>query len=273
MNKIIRTLICDGQVSLTVLQTTDLVNKAIEIHSLGSSAAKIFGGLLTCGAYMAASLKDTDGSVSLTIKAKNADGAVSVSADAGLNVRGYADGTCEKTLKGGSMTVVRDDGYSTPYVGVCEISSDDVSDILATYFQQSEQVPTAVRICVVTDVEKCAFAGGVVMQLLPDADDNQIALASEAFEEYGREAEDPSLFSADDIFGKYFAPLVSGEDTYFLFPDYVCNCSERKIRGILAALGKTELLKTVEEQGCVKVHCHYCNKDYVYDKNKIEELF
>ncbi|MDE7256701.1 MAG: Hsp33 family molecular chaperone HslO, partial [Clostridia bacterium] len=104
MDKILRTLICGGQVSLTVLETTELVNEAVRIHNPEPEAAEMLGGLLTCGAYLASGLKVENGCISLTVKAKENDGAVSVSADGALHVRGYADGSCTGTLAGGSLT-------------------------------------------------------------------------------------------------------------------------------------------------------------------------
>ncbi|MCM1546176.1 MAG: Hsp33 family molecular chaperone HslO [Clostridiales bacterium] len=276
MDKIIRSLICDGQVSLTVLETRDLVNEAIKIHRPTAKAAEILGGLLTCGAYLAAGLKDERGCVSLTVKAKDGDGAVSVSADGALRVRGYADGSCENTLVGGTLTVVREDGYSQPFVGTCEILSDDVSDILETYFGQSEQIATAAAIEVKTDGESCVSAGGVVMQLMPDASDEAIWEATDVFDQFkSRESitkRPAEPIDAQKIFDWQFAPYSSGE-VVTVFPEYRCNCSEEKIRGVLASVGKAELLKICEELGEVKVHCHYCNRDYIYGKARIEEIF
>lgn len=277
MDKIIRALICEGQVSLTVLETTELVNRAVQIHKTSNAASRILGGLLTCGAYLASSLKEESGSVSLTVKAKDGDGAVSVSADRELHIRGYADGSCSQTLAGGTLTVVREDGFSQPFVGTCQIDYDGMSDILETYFGQSEQIPTAAAIEVEFDGNgKCVSAGGVIMQLLPEAQDEMIWQATDVFDQFkNREAikkQPKGVIDAQKIFDDYFAPYVSGEATT-LFPEYKCNCSERKIRGVLASVGKAELLKICDELGEVKVHCHYCNTDYTYGKESIEELF
>ncbi len=273
MNKIIRSLICGGQVSLTVIDTTRLVNDAITVHNTQENASRILGGLLTCGAYLAALLKSADTGVSLTIKSSGGDGAVSVSSDGELHVRGYADGSCTHTLSGGTLTVVREEKGAMPFVGTCEITSDDISDILSAYFEISEQIPTAVAIT--TDIGadgRCLCAGGVIMQLLPDADDEAIDKAGQAF--YGYQNTPNALFDmgADGVYDKFFAALSDG-DKYELFPEYKCNCSEDKIIKILASVGKTELLKIAEEQGTVSVHCHYCNKDYVYDRELIEKIF
>lgn len=273
MNKIIRSLICGGQISLTVLDTTRLVNDGIAIHNTDSAASEIFGGLLTGGAYLAAQLKSADSGVSITVKAKDGDGAVSVSSDSALHVRGYADGSCTRTLSGGTLTVVREEDGAMPFVGTCEIATDDVSDIFATYFQQSEQIPTAVAITAEIGADgKCMCAGGVIMQLLPDADDEAIDKAGQAFYDYQQAKDALAKLGADGVFEQFFAKLASGEK-YELYPVYKCNCSEEKIVKILASVGKAELLKIAEEQGVVSVHCHYCNKDYVLDKALIEKTF
>lgn len=273
MNKIIRTLICGGQVSLTVMDTTRLVNDAIAIHHTDAEASRLFGGLLTGGAFLATSLKSENTGVSITVKAKDGDGAVSVSSDSALHVRGFADGSCTRTLTGGTLTVVREEEGAMPFIGTCEIVSDDVSDIFATYFQQSEQIPTAVSITCETGADGgCLCAGGVIIQLLPEADDEAVDNASRAFYGYVDSPEALMQLGADGVYEKFFSSL-SGGDKYELYPEYRCNCSESKILKILASVGKEELLKIASEQGNVSVHCHYCNKDYVYDKFFIEKNF
>lgn len=277
MDKIIKTLICDGQVSLAVLDCKDLVNRAVEIHGLNGEEARVLGGLLVCGAYISSFLKEESGSVSLTVHAKNSDGAASVSADFFQHIRGYADGSVCHSLAGGTLTVVREDGFSQPFVGTCEIKNDDISDILETYYGISEQVATAAAIDLIFGGDgKCVMAGGVVMQLLPDASDQMIWQATDVFDQFkNREAikKNPKMYeSAQEIYDNYFAPYAGGEVSA-LYPEYRCNCSEEKIRRVLASVGKTELLKICEELGEVKVHCHYCNKDYIYDGKRIEDIF
>ena len=274
---IIRTLICDRQVSLAVLETTELVNKAVQIHGTSWQATKLFGGLLTCAAYLASSLKEDSGSVSLTVKAKDGDGAVSVSADKALHVRGYVDGSCQNTLKGGTLTVVREDGFSRPFVGTCEIMSDDVSDILSAYFGQSEQIPAAVKIEVETGADgNCVSAGAVVMQLLPEASEESIWQAGDVFDQFcARKAisgGQPEIFDAEKIYNSFFLPYDDGEAAT-LYPRYKCNCSKSKIDCTLIAVGKEEIDKIIDELGEVRVHCHYCNRDYIYDRTQTEELF
>ncbi|MDE6613015.1 MAG: Hsp33 family molecular chaperone HslO, partial [Clostridia bacterium] len=89
MNKLYKSLIYDNEVSLSVLETTDLVNDAIKIHGLDENSARTLGGLLTCCAYMSGCLKNEKGAVSLTVKGEGEAGTASVSGDVNLHIRGY----------------------------------------------------------------------------------------------------------------------------------------------------------------------------------------
>ena len=83
MNKLYKALVYDREVSLSVLETTDLVQQAIKIHNLSDTAAEILGGMLTACAYMAGCLKSEKGAVSLTVK--SGDGSATVSVSGGIN--------------------------------------------------------------------------------------------------------------------------------------------------------------------------------------------
>ena len=274
MNKLFKALIYDKQVSLSVLETTSLVNKAIKTHDLTPRAAELLGGLLTCCAYMAGCLKSEKGAVSLTVKAKDGDGAVSVSGDVNGHIRGYADGACEHTLNGGTLTVIKDDGFFRPFVGACEIKTDDVSEILMQYFHQSEQIPTAVAVGVkIADDGSCAAAGGVVMQLLPGTSKENSDKAEERMQAFVHAADVVEKLGADGIIKQYFDGEIDNGALYLSHPDYICNCSREKIERVIMPLGKDELLSVAEEQGCVSVHCHYCNTDYKFGKEDILKLF
>lgn len=274
MNKLYKSLVYDKQVSLSVLETTDLVNKAIKIHNLSGNAAYLLGGLLTCCAYMAGCLKSEKGAVSLTIKSADGDGCVSVSGDSKLHIRGYVDGSCRHTLKGGTLTVIKDDGFFRPFVGACEIESDDISDIFTEYFRASEQIVTHVSVGVkLSEDGSCLSAGGVIMQQLPGTSEANSQKSNERMKAFSDVAGVLGEGGAEGLIKKYFEGEIADNGLYLLHPDYVCNCSRKKIEGVIIPLGKEELLKVCEEQGCVSVHCHYCNTDYKFDADDINKLF
>ena len=269
MNKLYKTLIYENQVSLSVLDTTELVNEAIKIHSLSDGAAVSLGGLLTCAAYMSGCLKSERGAVSLTVKGENC-ATVSVSGDINLHIRGYIDGDA-KRLKGGNLTVIKDDGFFRPFIGTTELVSDDISENLTQYFLQSEQIKTIVKFTVKVENGKCLYAGGVVLQLLtgtsqPNGEKAELVASTLDIDKMLKEGVDGAI-------DKYFAGEAEKAHIYLTYPEYKCNCSRKKITGVIISLGKDELLKIIEEEGAVKVHCHYCNTDYSFVKEDVLKLF
>ena len=272
MNKLYKSLVYDLQVSLSVLETTELVNDAIKIHNLSDRSAEILGGMLTACAYMSGCLKSERGAVSLTVKSGDGSATVSVSGDKDGHIRGYIDGG-ENGLKGGTLTVIKDDGFFRPFNGTCALKCDDVSENLMQYFHQSEQIETAVAIGVKVKSGKCLAAGGVIMQLLPGTAEENMDKAENAMQNFVNAADVIEKYGAEGVVNSFFKDETEKSGVYLSFPEYKCNCSRKKLEGIIVPLGKAELLKIAEEDGAVTAHCHYCNTDYRFTKEDIEELF
>lgn len=271
MNKLYKSLIYDREVSLSVIESTQLVNDAIKIHNLDDKSAKTLGSLLTCAAFMAGCLKSERGAVSLTVKGNGDAGTVSVSGDKDLHIRGYIDGACEGRINGGYLTVVKEDGFFRPFVGASELVGDSVSENLMQYFHASEQIETAVAIDAKIENGKCVAAGGVIMQLMPGCSEENMDRAEECMQNFVDIGGLLQELGADGIMQKFFA----GEAThlYGYFPEYRCNCSRKKIEGIILSIGKDECGKIIDEEGAVKVHCDYCNKTYEFTRKDIDNLY
>lgn len=272
MNKLYKCLVYDRQVSLSVLETTELVQNAIKIHNLDDSSARILGGMLTACTYMAGCLKSEKGAVSLTVKSCGDSATVSVSGDSKGHIRGYIDGG-EGGLKGGTLTVIKDDGFYRPFIGTCELKSADVSENLMQYFHISEQIPTAVAIGVEVENGVCTAACGVVMQLLPGTSEENMDRAEERMQAFVNAAAVVKAYGADGIMKNFFGEETENGGVYLTFPEYRCNCSREKISGVIVPLGYEELNNIISEQGAVRVHCHYCNTDHVFTADDVAALF
>lgn len=271
MNKLYKALIYDYEVSLSVLDTTELVNQAIKTHNLDGKSAEILGGFLTACAYMAGCLKNDTGAVSITVKSGDGSATVSVSGDMSGHIRGYIDGA-DGGLKGGTLTVIKDDGFYRPFLGTCELTCDDVAENLMRYYTKSEQIDTAVAIGVEIENGKCVAAGGVVMQLLPGTHEENMQRAEDAMQNFVNVAEFIREKGADGLMREYFPDLSEKNGLNLTFPEYKCNCSRKKIEGVILPLGLDELMKICDEEGKVSVHCHYCNTDYDFSREQIVKL-
>lgn len=271
MNKLCKCLVYDRQVSLSVLETAELVNDAVKIHKLDDRSAEVLGGLLTAAAYMAGCLKSERGAISITVKSGDGSATVSVSGDSKGRIRGYIDGGAGG-LKGGTLTVIKDDGFFRPFVGTCELSSFDVSENLMRYFEMSEQIPTAVAIGVKVKGGVCKAAGGVVMQFLPGTSQENANRAKERMQAFVNAADVVGRLGAEGILREYFGAETEDTGVYIVFPEYKCTCSRSVISNVLLPLGREELQSIINEEGKISVHCHYCNKDYIFTQSDIDRL-
>ena len=284
MNKLLKTIVFDGQITLSVLDTTDMVNEAIRIHNLSPVCAAALGRTLTVCTFMSSNLKNVSDKLSVTIKGDGAGGKITVCGNGDLAMRGYIDnpqvelplradgkldvGSC--VGKKGRLTVVRSMGLKEPYSGSSELVSGEIAEDFTAYYAFSEQQPTAMALGVKIGKDgKCVGAGGVIVQALPGAGDEALFLAEEItkdcanvstlIEEHGAEWIVKELFFTDK-FNEYH-------------PEYKCLCERKYIEKVLVSLGKKELDDIIEKEGKISVDCQFCDKVYEFTASDVEKFF
>lgn len=282
MGKIYKTLIFDGQISLSVLDTTDVVNEAIRLHKLTPVCAAALGRTLTVTAFMASQLKGEDERLSVTINGNGAGGKIIAAADSKLNVRGALDNpTVDLPLKAngkldvggvvgnsGYITVVKNLGLKEPYVGRSELISGEIGEDFAAYYAYSEQQPTAIAVGVLIKNEKCIGAGGVIIQPLPDCTEENLVKAENLVNKFSDISKQISETGVEGIIEKYFKDY----DFNAFDVRYKCNCSDEYVRKVLITLGEKELYDAIEKDGKIEVCCQFCDKKYVYYKKDVDEF-
>ncbi len=283
MGRALKALIYDGQVSLTLLDTTDIVQKAIEYHKLSPLSAAALGRTLTAGTFMALGLKNDGDKLSITVKGGGVGGNVVVCGNSALEMRGYIDEPqADLPLKpngkldvagcvgtDGRITVVRDIGLKEPYTGSCPLVSGEIAEDFAAYYTYSEQQPTAMALGVRIGVDlNCVGAGGVVIQPMPGCDEKSIDKAEALIAEFSNISGMIESVGLDGIKEKYF----SGVEFTEYAPKYKCICSREYIEGVLLSMGEKELRSAISEQGKIEVHCHFCNKNYLFDGADVDKL-
>ncbi len=276
MNKIIRTLTLNDEVSLVAMDTTDMVNEAIRIHSLSPTAAKVFGKTLTAMTYMASWLKDESGQVSVNVKGNGTGGLICVSGNSALNMRGVIANPDLHCYEGevigneGYMTIVRDDAYSQPFVGMVPINIGSVEFMFENYYRTSEQLPTFMHLeVVIGEDRKCVSSTGLILQPLPFASFEAQGKAIDMCHSLPNMAMLVKEKGLESVIKEYFSDNIIEEKN----AEYKCTCSRRYIEGVILSMGKDELDSIIEQEGKVNVHCHFCNTDYDFYKEDIDKLF
>ena len=177
-----------GQARAILIESTNLVQKAMDTHHLSRIATAALGRTLTCTAMMGSMLKGDRESVSVQIKGGGPIGTVLAVAHGNLDVKGYVDNpgvdlprTGPKLPVGaavgrdGKMTVIKDLGMREPYIGQVNLVSGEIAEDFAMYFTASEQTPSLVSLGVLVDDERVISAGGLIVQMMPNATEAAIA--------------------------------------------------------------------------------------------------
>ena len=286
-DKLTRFLAYDGKFSITCVQTTELVEKAREIHDLSPVATAAFGRLLTMATMMGSDMKGGKDVLTIQIKADGPIGMMVVTANNFPKVKGYVTNPIVdlplnefgKLDVGGAvgvngyLNIIKDIGLKEPYVGICPLVSGEIAEDFAQYFQQSEQKQTAVALGVLVDKNGVKRSGGYMISPMPDATIEEIYQVEKAIFEAGA----ISKMLEQDMDLKQIAQKVTGDKDVkviedYKVPVYECDCSKEHMANALASIGKEELKNIIENDGKAELVCHFCNKKYEFTKEELEEM-
>ncbi len=276
---VLRSLIYDKQVSLTLIDTTEILLEGIKRHRLSPASAYVYGKAMSAIAFLSACLKEEKGEVSLSVQCEGDGKDIGASGNRALSLRGYIGNTeiegdiagAEKRAfgDGGSLTVIRDDGYNRPFVGSCAFPENaDFDGILEEYYRISEQLPTRIKTVVEIGENGGLFAGIIALQPLPFATEDvlktveglDLAALLKTVKEEGLKVTEKA----------YFPDSYGSEER---MATYHCNCSREYLSEVLVTLGEGQIRDIIRTEGAVRVHCHYCNTNYEFTEKDADKLF
>ena len=286
MGKLVRCISNDGTLTVMAVNSTDIVEKAQQIHETSAVCSAALGRLLTGASLMGAVLKGKDDSVTLRLRGDGPAGTVMAVSDSSGNVRGYVQQSVVEiplNAKGkldvagavgtdGTLTVMKDLGMKEPYIGQIPIVTGEIAEDITSYFATSEQIPSVCALGVLVNPDQTiAVAGGFIIQLLPTALDDTIDLVEECIKDI------PSVTQmlADGMNPEQICRRVlSTFDLEVLdtsVPEYKCYCSKERFAKGLITLGKEELLDMANDP-VTEVKCHFCDMKYKFTPAEIKAL-
>jgi molecular chaperone Hsp33 len=191
--------------------------------------------------------------------------------------RGFARPGAKTLLGQGVFVMTLDRGPDFERTqGITPIEGESLSLAAEHYFQQSEQIPTKVRLAVgsiVTEAGTGWRAGGALIQLLAGDDargstgevwDRSRAL----FQTLGDdEMIDPTITPETLLFRLFHEDGVRLEDARPLKAR--CRCSKDRIGAVLASFSPQERADMVEADGKIRVTCEYCASVYALAPEEI----
>ena len=236
---------------------------------------------LTITALLGAMLKDTDGQ--LTMQAQTEGGPVSllVCDYRGGALRGYvkhdadrlAEGPADPTLFGlfgkGYLAITFDqETAGERYQGIVPLEGESLAQAVESYFSQSEQIPSLVRVGVSGRV-----AGGLLVQHLAEGEDGRerihtrldhpewehVEILSHSIRP--EELTDPALSLETLVWRLYHdegeVRVLGGASL-----SQGCRCDPEHIRDVIFRFPEEERLAMADETGIVAVDCEFCSRKF-----------
>lgn len=288
-DQLIRATAAAGGIRVVGVITTSLVEVARQRHGLSYVATAALGRTLSAGLLLASSMKRPQARVNIRVRGNGPLGGILVDAGMDGTVRGYVDHPAVElppTAAGkldvggavgsdGYVYVVRDIGYGYPYSSTVELVSGEIGDDLTHYLVTSEQTPSALVLGVFVDADGVAAAGGLLLQILPRAaQDEEIITTLE--NRLSTLTGFTPLLRANKTLPQIFEELV-GDMGLEILPEtqlvrFHCPCTHERMLGALKLLGEDELQDMIEKDDGAEATCHFCNEVYHTNSDQLAQL-
>ena len=287
-----------------------IADEILKRHDYPAGASEVLGQALALTGMLGSTLKfggnlilqtQTDGGLGFVVanyEAATADAA-------GGKLRGYASFDAARRaevdqpgqdhgalLGSGYMALTNDPvGYMDRYQGIVSLDGDVLSTAANTYFRQSEQLPTFVRLAIAKHYSGAAGdgewhwrAGGIMVQYVSpvggrqDADEdsggNMQWLLGEREEDWQRvamlastvedhELLDPTL-SPERLLYRLFHEEGIRANTPVQLASF-CRCSRERVETFISTFEGEDIADMLDEQGKIAITSEFCNEVYRFE--------
>jgi molecular chaperone Hsp33 len=269
-----------------------VVESILASHEYPAQIEKLLAEALTLTALLGSLLKEPQGQ--LTLQAQTEGGIVDllVCDYLGGELRGYvrhegerlADASEEPTLEElfgkGYLAITFDQPVADErYQGIVPLEGKNLAEAAQSYFAQSEQIPSLVRLAADKRVGHWV-AGGLLLQHLPEGEEGRerlhtrldhpdwphVAILGGSIKP--EELTDPEL-PLDDLLWRLFHE----EDELRTLPairlSRGCRCDPDYVRSVIARFPADEREAMVGDDGLIRVDCAFCSSSFAIEPKEL----
>ncbi len=266
--------------------TTNLSEEARKLHNMWPTATAALSRTMSAGIIMAGGmLKDDSEHLTIQINGGGPLGTILVDARANGTIRGmvgepecFYEYTDQKKLavgvavgNEGTLKVIKGMGMRTDFTGEVPLQSGEIGDDFAYYFTVSEQTPSAVSVgCLVDTDNSVIAAGGLILQVLPKATDEDITFMEEALAKLPHISE--MIHNGEtprDILKRISDSIEVLEEKDI---KWECGCSKEKMKNALTTLTVKDRQEMIDEDHGCEIVCNFCNKKYNFTAEELQEM-
>ena len=292
-----------------VIQMGPVLDTILARHAYPTVVARLLAEATVLAVLLGSSMKfdgkfilqtRTDGPVDMLVVDYRTDGGIRAYArfDGEAVAQAEAAGAAAPgaLLGHGTLAMTVDQGgHMNRYQGVVPLEGESLEEVAHTYFRQSEQIPTRIRLAAaelhVREGDRVHHrwrAGGLLVQFLPDAPE-RMRQADLPGGDRPSEAPPAADFAEDDAWTEAQSLVGTVEDHELTDPNVPvetllfrlfhergvrvyraaairdeCSCSRERVAGLLATFSAEEIAGSTED-GAISVTCEFCSKKYRFD--------
>jgi molecular chaperone Hsp33 len=264
-----------------------VIDTILASHNYPPVIEKLLAEALTLTALLGSLLKEAEGQ--LTLQAQTEGGAIDLMVCDYLRgeLRGYVRHDPEKlaelppepTLKelfgDGYLAITFDQPVAKErYQGIVPLEGRNLGEAAQSYFTQSEQIPSLVRLAAEKRGEHW-FAGGLLLQHLPEGEEGRdrlhtrldhpdwphIAILGGSVK--ADELTDPEL-PLDDLIWRLFHDEDEVRTLAATALTRGCRCDPDYVRSVIARFPEDERAEMVGDDGMIRVDCAFCSSSFAF---------
>ncbi|WP_448584308.1 Hsp33 family molecular chaperone HslO [Thermocrinis sp.] len=257
----------EDPVRVYVIKADRTVETARRIHGLNPYSTIRLGEWLLSALILSSLLKHASPQKVL-LKFDGKEEIMVAEADGMGRVRGFISSVSQDTEQE-TITVIKELRMGTPYTSVIPAISKDVKENLLYYFQQSEQIRTALDIAVLLNEDgSVKHAGAYMVQTMGGTSPRVEKLLQERIKNLppyshilslGKRPEDV----VEDILFDMEPRIVGLKEI-----EYYCPCNEEIAKASLSLLSEEEMEEILSE-GPAEVVCNFCGRVYRFDRGAL----
>jgi molecular chaperone Hsp33 len=263
---ILRAMTDDGSFRVVAVRSSDTVRGVLEAQSATGAAARHLADLTT-GAVLIRETMSPTLRVQSILKCQDPHGYLLADSHPSGAARGLISSKGARAhfqMKDAVLKVVRSLHDGRVHQSVVSVpDGGDVSAALMTYMQESEQITTMIVVSTLSAPQGVRAAGGYLVQLLPNAQRDALAIMTERLEDFRNI--DTILGQSDFSPHLLLAELLYGMDHTMLGESNIradCWCSRSSMMAALASLPRPEVKSMVDSGEVLEIRCDYCCRDY-----------
>ncbi len=282
-DRLIKGIETRGQFKISVVKTTDVVQKAKENHKLSLLNTVLLGRTLTAAMLLASELKGEE-RIKIQLEGSGPVGSITAEANRVGEVRGYVKNPAAELnyntdnvsigngIGAGFLTVSKIlYNEAEPKTSTIEIVKGDILSDMAHYMAQSEQVLSAFLLDVsLEDNGDVNQAGGILIQRLPDADDSVIKTLQKHLKKL------PPVSGQLEA-GHYIDKIMESATRPFKIKEldrqpvhFFCRCNAARFKNALTLLSLDDLKEL--EGNDQEMVCHFCGTRHIVSKHEIDTI-